>query len=456
MRGLSPRGEFPLFSKACINGLTAYSAGVSKDPNISSAPVVVGFQVFRAALGGTDSLPLAVALLDFLSMFALHANESQVEEVINDSWMSLQTIYATTDQTMSPAEPFVVGYVRDRLERFSTSEVSLYQDTFGKLYSTHCNGGGLLPYRIMLIQHLALVSVTPDILARYSDQLVKLVSAVEVQHGYPVDKSPLRDETKSSSEPGDTDQRSHPHEAFPFFSKDPSEEFVEILLYGFAGILTICDPATRHVAGEALGPYVHIGVVIHLFRRLLLVYQFRFHHFSRRFTVDLFDACNCFVRSALSQMDRCIAWRNIQPFPLQGSSQTQYDRGSTTYLKRLLDSFGVAIGSVIDLCEFWQAKPTDTRHTSKSTRLRQVTENGLRLLNKAATMHNLPPPSQTTVDENPYDIQVVQIAAQSMNQEKAEDHRKARSAEQETQEDDYESDVSFCATGEWGNTSMQE
>jgi hypothetical protein len=403
------------------------------------------FNYVREMLNECDCLPIAVSLIDVLTTFAVTGNVTYSTEVVASSCLALTTIYAEVEQSASPTAPFIVAYMLNRILSGCAHRKMLFEKSIGRL-CLQCreNRPGFSLYRVLIIQHFCTLALSGDLVAQNVDFIASLVQELDDRYLKPLDQKHGVDEKKDPEFEYKAANRGS--KALPFLSVDFFEHFYEYLMFALVGVIAICPPCTVTISGVSFGPYVHIHALLQLLRRLLSLYKEHFVAFSRKSASFIYEGSQLALAASWSKVQECVTWRNNQPFPQPGcnTAETAYDRGSTEFLKRLLDIVTAVAASVCDVCEVWQNQTEDLSLKSKSTRLQQVADNTMKSLNRVATMHNWPPP-ETHVTVSFDEVVSVQGGPYTDSRETGADTLN------EVGYDDLASDdESFCATGNWG------
>jgi hypothetical protein len=401
------------------------------------------FNYVREMLYECDCLPIAVSLVDILSTVAVAGHHRHLAEVVASSWTALNTIYAELEQLGTPTAPFIVAYIRNQMNPGLVHRKVLFEKSMGRL-CLQCleNRPGFSWYRVLIIQHFCAVALSGDLVAQNLELMASLVQELDDRYRHPLYQKRRGDKKKDPEFAHKAEN--HIEKSLPFLSVDYVEQFYEYLLFALVGVVAICPPCTVMTAGVSLGPYVHIHALHQLLRRLLLVYKDHFVAFSRKSAAFIYDGSRLALAASWSKVQECVKWRNNQPFPPPGCSTAEaaYDRGSTVFLKRLLDVVRAVAASVCDVCELWLNQGDDVSLKSKSTRLQQVADNTVKSLNRVATTHNWPPPEHkgTTAFDEVFSVQG------SDCRETGGDVRSDFGFNDVASDDDD----SFCATGNWG------
>jgi hypothetical protein len=403
------------------------------------------FSYVREMLDECDCLPIAVSLINILTTFAVAGNARHSAEVVASSWLALTTIYAEVEQSSSPTDPFIVAYVRNRMNSGCAHRKLLFEKSIGRL-CLQCREKrpGFSLYRVLIIQHFCALALSGDLVTQNVEFIARLVQELDDRYCKPLDQKHRGDEKKDPD--FEYKAANHGKMSLPFLSADFFEQFYEYLLFAIVGVVAICPPCTVKTAGVSLGPYVHIHALHQLLRRLLSVYKEHFVAFSRKSAAFIYDGSQLALAVSWSKVQECVTWRNNQPFPQPGCSTAEpgYDRGSTVFLKRLLDVVTAVTASVCDVCAVWQNQTEDFSLKSKSTRLQQVANNTFTSLNHVATTHNWPPP-ETRVTLSFDEVVSVQGESNTDSRESGPDTLNGVGYDEIASDDE-----SFCATGNWG------
>jgi hypothetical protein len=301
----------------------------------------------------------------------------------------------------------------------------------------------------MIVQYFSVLALSGDLISRSMASMDSLVQALVDVYQSPLDRAPTTNAKRNTDREAPSATKSGP--PLPFLAVDFYEDYFEFLLNALIGVLVSCPPNTLSTAGTMFGPYVHIVFLLQLIRKILLLYKNRFTAFSKKCVPFVFEASRLALASTMSQIQRCVSWRNNQPYPVEyanGSVGAVYDPGSTIFLKRLLDVASDVFRTVFDVCDVWQGRTDAPVLLSKSTRLRQCAQNTSNSLDHVASVHNWPPPLSKPLPMSFDDIIEVQ------NARAREDMDVSVSISSESYADDgisgNDSDTSFCATGDWG------
>jgi hypothetical protein len=301
----------------------------------------------------------------------------------------------------------------------------------------------------MIVQYFSILSLSGDLIARSAERIESLVHSLVEAYEHPLSRMHDANGTRSSDQESDSATKSG--STLPFLVVDFFEDYFEFLLNALVGVMVSCPPCTMSTAGAMYGPYVHIAIVLQLIRKVLLLYKNRFVAFSKKSVPLVFELSRLALSSVIYQIQQCVSWRNNQPYPVDypnGAVGSVYDPGSTVFLRRLLDAASGVFRAIFDVCDLWQSRNDVANLLSKSTRLRQTSNNALQTLNHIASVHNWSPPKSKSCSMFFDSIIEVQHDGARENTERSVSNTRESVIDDSISRDD--SDATFCATGDWG------
>lgn len=354
-------------------------------------------------LSSTDDGLIAHQLLEILSILAIQ--EKGVRESVNQAnWTSLHTIYSeeSMDGFKLPLPyAFGQGTLRFRSLAVSSELLTLQRALEGTILKSSSaletsQGSSLFQYG--LIRHWGLLTQFESTVSVLESHLYHLVSELESFLGGL--EGAIDDD--SDDEKKDTDdvlptkkRRPVVVSAIPWLSGSTFVDFFELLLHMIVSATAVAAPATKATSSTyACGPYNHLDAVCRMFSSVVDVYQKHCLVFPRRVASKVSNACRFMLSSTVSQLHRCIDWRNRQPLLSRSDKEANaYDAGSMKYLDTLLDCMAAnTAGRIHSLCDFWQSTESASQYASKSTTLSYAAEKASRAFKAVAASHNLTDP----------------------------------------------------------------
>jgi hypothetical protein len=383
---------------------------VSADDSNSSLVEVICDKVLER-LGTTDDALVANQLLEILSILALNDKSRFTERLNQASWSCLHTIYAKVTAGRFDSE---LAYAfRLQTHRFrsqaASKELQSLQRALDATILKSANDAAIagldfMLFRHGLMRHWGLLTHSTLTLSQLESHLSHLVSELSSFLGNL--ESTVDD--NHEDEKKDTDDLQLVKKARPGLSSIPwltaatFVDFFELLLHMIVGATAVVPPATKMASEtEECGSYYHLDNMVHLFCRLLDIYQKRILVFPRRATSKVSHACRHMLSVSVCQLHRCVDWRNSQPLLSREQREANtYDAGAMKHFQKLLDSVAAnTAGRVLSLCEFWQSKERASQYVSKSTALSYAAEKAARTMKTVASAHNLTPPVFDLGDE---------------------------------------------------------
>jgi hypothetical protein len=354
-------------------------------------------------LGTADDALVANRLLEILSILALNEKSRFTERLNQASWSSLHTIYAKAPTGRFEAElPYAFRLQTHRFRSQAASkELQLLQRALDATILKSANDAALgdmdfLLFRHGLMRHWGLLTHSTLTLSQLESHLSRLVSEL----GSFLENLERMVDNNCEDEKKDSDDLQL-KEARPGVSSIPGltavtfVDFFELLLHMTVGAIAVAPPATKMASKkEECGAYYHLDNMVRLFSSLIDIYQKRILVFPRKVTSKVSHACRHMLSVSISQLHRCVDWRNSQPLLSREQREANsYDAGAMKHFQTLLDSVAAnTAGRILSLCEFWQSKEGASQYVSKSTTLSHAAEKAARTMKTVASAHNLTPP----------------------------------------------------------------
>jgi hypothetical protein len=379
----------------------AQSHASAKDSNSSLVEAICDRILER--LGTADDALVANRLLEILSILALNEKSRFTERLNQASWSSLHTIYTKATTGRFEAElPYAFRLQTHRFRSQAASkELQLLQRALDATILKSANDAALgdmdfMLFRHGLMRHWGLLTHSTLTLSQLESHLSRLVSELgsflenlerTVDNNCEDEKKDSDDLQLKESRPGVS--------SVPGLTAATFVDFFELLLHMTVGATAVAPPATKMASEkEECGAYYHLDNMVRLFSSLIDIYQKRILVFPRKATSKVSHACRHMLSVSISQLHRCVGWRNSQPLLSREQREAKsYDAGAMTHFQKLLDSVaGNTAGRILSLCEFWQSKEGVSQYVSKSTTLSYAGEKAARTMKTVASVHNLTPP----------------------------------------------------------------
>jgi hypothetical protein len=361
-------------------------------------------------LGTADDALVANRLLEILSILALNEKSRFAERLNQASLSSLHTIYTkATTGTFEAELPYAFRMQTHRFRSQADSkELQLLQRALDATVLKNANDAALGDMDFMLFRHglmrhwglLTHSTLTLSLLYSHLSHLVSELGSFLENLERMVDNN-CEDEKKDSDDL--QLKKARPAvSSIPGLTAATFVDFFELLLHMTVGATAVAPPATKMASDkEECGAYYHLDNMVRLFSSLIDMYQKRILVFPRKATSKVTHACRHMLSVSVSQLHRCVDWRNSQPLLSRGQREANsYDAGAMKHFQKLLDSVAAnTAGRILSLCEFWQSKERASQYVSKSTTLSYAAEKAARTMKTVASAHNLTPPVFDLGDE---------------------------------------------------------
>jgi hypothetical protein len=354
-------------------------------------------------LGTADDAFVANRLLEILSILALNEKTRFTERLNQASWSSVHTIYAKATTGRFEVElPYAFRLQTHRFRSQAASkELQLLQRALDATILKSASDAALgdmdfMLFRHGLMRHWGLLTHSTLTLSQLESHLSRLVSEL----GSFLENLERTVDNNCEDEKKDSDdlqlKESRPRvSSIPGLTAATFVDFFELLLHMTVGATAVAPSATKMAsAKEECGAYYHLDNMVRLFSSLIDIYQKRILVFPRKATSKISHACRNMLSVSVSQLHRCVDWRNSQPLlSREQRDANSYDAGAMKHFQRLLDSVAAnTAGRILSLCEFWQSKEGASQYVSKSTTLSYAAEKAARTMKTVASAHNLTPP----------------------------------------------------------------
>jgi hypothetical protein len=197
------------------------------------------------------------------------------------------------------------------------------------------------------------------------------------------------EENDSDDEISDSGQNNGPS----IFGLEPGsmpEYFETILLF----IICATSISQAVITLEDREPYTQLIDLFNKFQRLIELYKEFFPLFPLGAASCVASACRDMLEVSLLQTQQCVEWRSSQPLiPFSEKKANVFDPASVSNLENFLnDLSSKVIGTVLDLCDFWQ-RDNSRMLVSKSSYLRLMAEKSARRVKTICFDVNLTAPS---------------------------------------------------------------
>jgi hypothetical protein len=342
-------------------------------------------------------------MLEILSILALNEKSRFTERLNQASLSSLHTIYAKVTTDRFEAElPYAFRLQTHRFRSQAASkELQLLQRALDATILKTANDAALgdmdfMLFRHGLMRHWGLLTHSTLTLSQLESDLSNFVSEL----GSFLENLESTVDDNCEDEKKDTDdlrlKEARPGvSSIQWLTAATFVDFFELLLHMTVGAAAVAPPATKMASEkEECGAYYHLDNMVRLFSCLIDIYQKRILVFPRKATSKVSHACRHMLSVSVSQLHRCVDWRNSQPLLSRGQREANsYDAGAMKHFQKLLDSVAAnTAGRILSLCEFWQSKEGASQYVSKSTTLSYAAEKAARTMKSVASAHNLTPP----------------------------------------------------------------
>ena len=387
---------------SCPEALQANVGAVTSDGRLTDTVPLLSkiFDSFSVRLHRTDNSVVASHILEILSVLATQGNMVHIERLVGLSWASLHTVYAHANGCFYYDS--IPLSLHSALKRFRFGATSRELHTICQVLEKCVNAVSfcgrsepcvLAHLRYGVLRHWGLLSATPVLLSSHFDHVSKLIAALNSLLQSVEEKIGSDDEEKKSVEIT-TCRKSKSTRPPSIIGLEAATfpDYFDLVVNVVIGVAAVLEPGLSD--GRATGPYYYYCDTCSKFRRLIELYSNHFALFPQKSIYCVFNASRDMLSVSLSQLHRCVDWRNAQPLlSVTEREAGVYDAGSIKYLHHLLDAMASHVaGAILSLCDFWQIQDTHAR-LSKSTSLRFETEKAARVMRDVCVSHNLVSPS---------------------------------------------------------------
>jgi hypothetical protein len=380
-----------------------------------------------------DDATIATQLLETLSLFSIHSESDSLSEMVDISWRALHSNFSSGVVMRSFRAPFAfLMATRQSIPSMPASPLQnnaaerSVQATVVKLAFSKSKNAGKKCFLVNgMLRHWGLLALATGKGPSLDDHLYQLLSNLqnylgEVQEPLTRKLSAQR-QRDTSDEDGEYLPPRPQRLLAPVLPKSqvPGLSATSFLVYFDALLqMTIAAVAIISVAREAecdasqdQKPFQRLENLVEIFGSLIELYKERLGLFPRSFLATVVNASKNMLSVAMSQLRRCIEWRNSQPVLSRDEIEAgARDLASVGFLKELLDAFGVNLtGRLQSLFECLDSpsylakgragdEDTDYLGTGDRQKLKTLRVKAERFwseLQKIALAHNLAQPELT-------------------------------------------------------------
>jgi hypothetical protein len=350
-----------------------------------------------------ESLHIANALLEILSILSLGMGDAAEDAFIAASQEALRTVYVLESARLVPSMPFCLRRILIRAEARATSPsirvlnqiaTTSMKNMIQRSFDT---GDMLCSYTPMLVRHWCWLTQSDEIFAKHGVHILDLVDEiVEFAQRLTSEIGGQSSEEKKDGNASDFQLFSSRRQvtSLPFLNAATIDGFYRLVMKMVVGALALLGPAVGNMS--ASGPYTNLEVLLHAFARLVDVYEANFPVFPRPVASAIVQQSHLLFVVVSAQLRRCVEWRCMQPILLpREKTSGVVDAGSLSFLRRF---FSVAISctfeKILNLCNFWEQEEGGPLLSQLGV-LRRAAEKTLAGLRKVAFSNNIPISSES-------------------------------------------------------------